>query len=615
MKLKGLSKEELENLLVPNLLFLGYRGSIAHGMYVPNSDPNSIDDKDVMGIFVASRDHYVGLRQEKETVEKWYNEWDCVYYEIRKIISLLLKGNPNVLSTLWLDERYIIQSSEAYSVLRKSRDIFASKKVYHAFCGYAHSQFKKMTAFTFNGYMGDKRKTLVEKYGYDCYIEKETEFLTDKGWKKYEDITERAKLGTVDQDGNIEFQKYTGRTDYLYTGKIYTVEPYLTRCSITPNHNLLVSDCRRSVKNNFSSRYDHSKANWRLEPIQSLLSSNRSYFHIRRGGNCRNPRLDVPDSYLMLAGLYISEGSTCFRGGAKNIKAIRIVQTPNGKTEVYSMMRKLSKIYPIKEYTYTKETVWILHGDIAKRIYRDFGHAANKTLPNWCYRLSKEQVNLFFYSMCLGDGCFKSHGTIYYSSCYPLISAIQAMLVCAGILCSLDGKYTTVSNFNNKLLNMWHLYVPKTQNSIHCLHIRKNQMKSAKYKKSGRPVKEYEVTDERVVCFSVPNNTLITRNNGKVAIQGNCKNAAHLIRLLKMGIEFLTEGTLYVERTLDASQLLAIKNGQWTLEQVKAEAEKLFKLCEEAYIRSSLPNEPDYDAANFLCKSIVLDYALPRGEK
>lgn len=25
-------------------ILLGYRGSVAHGMYVPNSDPNSIDD-------------------------------------------------------------------------------------------------------------------------------------------------------------------------------------------------------------------------------------------------------------------------------------------------------------------------------------------------------------------------------------------------------------------------------------------------------------------------------------------------------------------------------------------------------------------------------------------
>jgi DNA relaxase NicK len=33
-----------------------------------------------------------------------------------------------------------------------------------------------------------------------------------------------------------------------------------------------------------------------------------------------------------------------------------------------------------------------------------------------------------------------------------------------------------------------------------------------------------------------------------VRVGYDAKNAAHLIRLLRMGIEFLTEGTLYVER-------------------------------------------------------------------
>jgi len=42
----------------------------------------------------------------------------------------------------------------------------------------------------------------------------------------------------------------------------------------------------------------------------------------------------------------------------------------------------------------------------------------------------------------------------------------------------------------------------------------------------------------------------------------DAKNAAHLIRLLRMGIEFLTEGTLYVERP-DAAELLDIKRGVW----------------------------------------------------
>ena len=42
-----------ERLLPEGLILLGYRGIIAHGMYVPQENPNSIDDKDVMGVFVA----------------------------------------------------------------------------------------------------------------------------------------------------------------------------------------------------------------------------------------------------------------------------------------------------------------------------------------------------------------------------------------------------------------------------------------------------------------------------------------------------------------------------------------------------------------------------------
>lgn len=168
MKLKGLSKEEQNNLIPDNLIFLGYRGSIAHGLYVPNNNPNSIDDKDLMGIFIAKPDHYIGLQQEKDTIEKWYNEWDCVYYEFRKILNLLLKGNPNVLSLLWLHDRYILKVSKEWDFIKLNKEIFVSKKVYHSFAGYAHGQFKRMTHHTKKGYMGEKRKQLVDKFGYDC---------------------------------------------------------------------------------------------------------------------------------------------------------------------------------------------------------------------------------------------------------------------------------------------------------------------------------------------------------------------------------------------------------------------------------------------------------------
>lgn len=82
--------------------------------------------------------------------------------------------------------------------------------------------------------------------------------------------------------------------------------------------------------------------------------------------------------------------------------------------------------------------------------------------------------------------------------------------------------------------------------------------------------------------------------------QYDVKNAAHLIRLLRMGIEFLETGQLQVFRTSDADELKRIKRGGWTLVQVKEQAEALFGRIEDARKRSPLPAVPDEAAANDL---------------
>ena len=78
---------------------------------------------------------------------------------------------------------------------------------------------------------------------------------------------------------------------------------------------------------------------------------------------------------------------------------------------------------------------------------------------------------------------------------------------------------------------------------------------------------------------------------------------------MKMGMEFLTEGALNVFRD-DAPWLLEIKRGMWSLEQVQSEAKRLFALTDEAYIRTKLPNEPDYEKVNQLVKEIVYMEAI-----
>jgi len=146
LQLPNLSAEQTRELLPENLIFLGYRGSIAHDMYVPKNDPNSIDDKDLMGIFVAPLEHYLGFGRE-DIKERFIGEWDVVSYELRKFMGLLLKCNPNVLSLLWLPERHILFEHPLGRLLRQNRSLFVSKIAYPSFTGYAVSQLKRMTHF------------------------------------------------------------------------------------------------------------------------------------------------------------------------------------------------------------------------------------------------------------------------------------------------------------------------------------------------------------------------------------------------------------------------------------------------------------------------------------
>ena len=159
--------EKYRDLFPDNLILAGHRGSVAHNMYIPNTDPNSVDDVDLMGVFLAPVEHYIGITKTRETVERFVGKYDVVSYEYIKFVKLLLKLNPNVMSLLWIKDNHYIKRHEYGQVLIDNRNLFVSKEAYKSFTGYAWGQLKKMERFSFEGYMGIRRKKLVEKYGYD----------------------------------------------------------------------------------------------------------------------------------------------------------------------------------------------------------------------------------------------------------------------------------------------------------------------------------------------------------------------------------------------------------------------------------------------------------------
>ena len=77
------------------------------------------------------------------------------------------------------------------------------------------------------------------------------------------------------------------------------------------------------------------------------------------------------------------------------------------------------------------------------------------------------------------------------------------------------------------------------------------------------------------------------------------KNAYNLLRLLHSGIRWLTEGEplIRVEGEL-RDRLLSVKRGEAPLPEVLSEADRLAEQLEAAFALTSLPEEPDYEAAH-----------------
>ena len=82
------------------------------------------------------------------------------------------------------------------------------------------------------------------------------------------------------------------------------------------------------------------------------------------------------------------------------------------------------------------------------------------------------------------------------------------------------------------------------------------------------------------------------------------KHAMHLIRLQRMAIEMLGDGKVRVTRP-DREELLAIRDGIWTYEQLESEAETLGATIIEAERTSPLRAAPNQDAVESLCVDLI----------
>lgn len=120
------------------VVVMHYAGSTAYGTNLPTSD------EDIRGIFCQDRDTF---SNPFITTPGHIDLEDCedgVLYELGKYLTMLSEANPNIIETVWVDDKFIIESSPAYELLRSKRDLFLTSKVAFTFGAYAVNQINHM---------------------------------------------------------------------------------------------------------------------------------------------------------------------------------------------------------------------------------------------------------------------------------------------------------------------------------------------------------------------------------------------------------------------------------------------------------------------------------------
>jgi hypothetical protein len=194
--------------------------------------------------------------------------------------------------------------------------------------------------------------------------------------------------------------------------------------------------------------------------------------------------------------------------------------------------------------------------------------------------------------MICGDGTFhkKKGHRVFYTYSKKMAEALHTLLMLNGYNAQLyggeKGSYCRLyeSSFKRKdsVVNpSYQIFISKFNSQYHVV-------------KKGEHWVIRAVENERIVCFTTPYGTLVTRNNSKLAFHGNSKNMMHCMRLMHMGYEIASGQGIILDRNVagDRELLMNIRNHKFEydelMEIVTADEAKLHEAVANSTIKESV---------------------------
>lgn len=157
-----------------NPMIIGLGGSHAYGTAVETSDV------DIRGCALNT---YKEILTNKDFEQVCDSVTDTTIYSFKKIVSLLVNCNPNVIELLGLKPSHYAFISDEGKLLLENKHIFLSQRAAHSFGGYATQQLRRLE----NGANKNVDAARQEEHLLHT-LQRVQETFEDKGFEQYEGI-------------------------------------------------------------------------------------------------------------------------------------------------------------------------------------------------------------------------------------------------------------------------------------------------------------------------------------------------------------------------------------------------------------------------------------------
>jgi hypothetical protein len=333
----------------------------------------------------------------------------------------------------------------------------------------------------------------------------ETETLTERGWRRYHEIADEDRIGTVHPvTGALEFHRPTRRYLYPYAGPMIRFLNKRVDLLVTPDHRMWAKRDRNDPSTESYEIIEAQKmvANrWTIVVGAAWTGQEMETFTLPEVGTGCNraiyPAVTIPmDRWLEFLGYWISEGH------ARRVPGEYVVTLTQKKADGVRAIRDCLAALPFKfrESEDDRGCIrWVVNDKGLNRWLREQcgGHQPDRHLPDFIHALSARQLRIVFDAMILGDGSVDPRdgrtGRCYYTSSLRLADEMQVLALKLGMQAKIG---------------------PATR----CYRVQINARAEASI---GQDAIHYEDYRGEVYCFEVPNHLFVTRRNGKLAVTHN----------------------------------------------------------------------------------------------